>query len=903
MCDRADNDCDGELDDGAVDALAWYADADADTFGDVSVVSWACTAPIGSVADAGDCDDANPSVSPAAAELCDGIDNNCDGSTDDSSAADAAVWYADGDGDGFGDATSSATSCAQPAGWLADSTDCDDTSAAVSPASAELCNGADDDCDGDTDEDSATDAPTWYQDRDGDGYGDAARTDIACSAPADYVAAGTDCDDLAAESWPGADELCDGDDNDCDGTVDEDAIDALEWYADTDGDGFGDAASVSLSCSAVAGSVADASDCDDTDAGVSPDALELCNGVDDNCDGATDEATALDAGTWYADADADGYGEAATSVVDCSAPAGWLADASDCDDTAADVNPGALELCNLIDDDCDGVLDEDDAIDAATWYADRDSDGYGDAALGVPACSQPLAYVADDTDCDDLDSGSYPGGLEVCDGADNDCNGTADDAALDASTWYADADGDGYGDAAVTTDACDAPADMVGDATDCDDADSSSHPGGTEVCDGADNDCDTTIDEAGAVGELDWYVDGDADGYGDEADAPTVACDAPAGTVADNTDCDDATSDVNPGETEYCDGTDNDCDGSEDGTVTFTDTSGTVSDVSAAWGAGTRASPAGITTSTSGTYDLCDGTYYVEFTTSAVDVTLEGFNGSAYTELNANGSGRVVWATGGVSLVGLTLADGYAVGTGGTLFVSGGDAVLDDVIVSDGAASKGANIGCSSCTLDLTDVTVENGAGTSGGGVFVTAGTVTGNTVVVSGNSAASGAGMYFSSSSTGTFTGLDLSSNTATGNGAGLYQSGGTVTLTRSSITSNSGADYGGGVYLSAGTFRMTTSNIDSNDAAVLGGGAYLTGAANLYCTGSSTTNAGIWGNTALVAGSAYLATTTAYLSSTTCDWTASSDNSLYDIVTSLLNIYNKGNNASFTCTGGSCT
>jgi hypothetical protein len=110
------------------------------------------------------------------------------------------------------------------------------------------------------------------------------------------------------------------------------------------------------------------------------------------------------------------------------------------------------------------------------------------------------------------------------------------------------------------------------------------------------------------------------------------------------------------------------------------------------------------------------------------------------------------------------------------------------------------------------------------------------------------------------------------------------------------------GNIELSAAGFSMTSSNVDSNTASILGGGFYLTGAASLTCTGSSSATYGIWGNTALAAGGVYLGSTSASLTSTTCDWTASSDNTLYDIVTSLFLYYAKGDDATFSCSGGSC-
>ncbi len=430
-CDGVDNDCDGDVDeDDAIDATTWYADADADGFGDASSTDIACDQPSGFVADASDCDDSDGAVHPAATEVCDGVDNDCDGATDEDDAADASTWYADGDGDGYGDASSSDVACDQPSGFVADATDCDDGSAAAYPGATEVCDGLDNDCDGATDEDAAADAATWYADDDGDGYGDASDSSVACYQPSGAVADATDCDDGDSAVNPAATEYCNGVDDDCDGSTDEDsAADAGTWYADADGDGYGDASDASAACSQPSGTVADATDCDDGDGAVNPAATELCNGVDDDCDGDTDEDSAADVGTWYADADGDGYGNPSATTLACDAPSSYVGDASDCDDSDSAVNPAATELCNGVDDDCDGSTDEDSAADAGAWYADADADGYGDASATTAACSAPSGYVADATDCDDSDGSVHPGATERCSGVDDDCDGTVDEPA------------------------------------------------------------------------------------------------------------------------------------------------------------------------------------------------------------------------------------------------------------------------------------------------------------------------------------------------------------------------------------------------------------------------------------------------------------------------------------------
>ncbi len=423
-----------------------------------------------------DCDDGDAAVNPGATESCNGLDDDCDGDTDEDDASDASAWYLDADGDGFGDAGQTATACYAPGGYVTDSSDCVDADSPAHPGATEICDGMDNDCDGALDEADAADAATWYADTDGDGYGDPAVAQSACSAPTSHVADATDCDDANQDVHPQASEHCDGVDEDCDGAIDEEAVDQATWYADQDGDGWGDEGSSQQACEEPAEHVALAGDCDDLDELAWPDNQEVCDGSDNDCDGTTDGADAADAQTWYADEDGDGFGDPDNAQLACEAPAGWTDNGEDCDDTLDEVRPGAEERCNQLDDDCDGEADID-AVDAVIWYPDQDGDGYGVTAEAYVACDPEEGGRTVSGDCDDLDPDTYPDAVERCDGHDDDCDGEVDEEAIDMDTWYRDADGDGYGDAAHGKQACDQPAGHVANGDDPDDGDAAVYPG------------------------------------------------------------------------------------------------------------------------------------------------------------------------------------------------------------------------------------------------------------------------------------------------------------------------------------------------------------------------------------------------------------------------------------------
>ncbi|MBK6731024.1 MAG: hypothetical protein IPG60_08670 [Bacteroidetes bacterium] len=130
----------------------------------------------------------------------------------------------------------------------------------------------------------------------------------------------------------------------------------IPFYADEDGDGFGDVMHDTLACVLPSGFVADSSDCNDADNTMYPTAIDICNGLDDNCNGFIDEDAIFS--TYYLDADGDGFGNPETEELFCDIPFGYVSDYTDCDDTNENIYPGATEILNGIDDNCDGFIDE-----------------------------------------------------------------------------------------------------------------------------------------------------------------------------------------------------------------------------------------------------------------------------------------------------------------------------------------------------------------------------------------------------------------------------------------------------------------------------------------------------------------------------------------------------------------
>ena len=248
------------------------------------------------------------------------------------------------------------------------------------------------------------------------------------------------------------DTVGDGEDNNCDG------IDGV----DEDQDGF-----ASLSSGGI--------DCDDQNTNINPDATEICDEIDNNCDSLIDDQDeTLDlttASTWFADSDGDGFGSTDT-VQTCVMPTGYTDNQDDCDDQNTNINPDATEICDEIDNNCDSLIDDQDfGLDlssAVTWYLDDDNDGQGTPDDSTIACLQPNKYVDNSQDCDDSEPLTFFGNAFM-------------EAQLDC---YQDLDQDGYGEST--------PSNIhVAAGEDCDDTDDTINPNAVDTpADGIDQDCD-----------------------------------------------------------------------------------------------------------------------------------------------------------------------------------------------------------------------------------------------------------------------------------------------------------------------------------------------------------------------------------------------------------------------------
>ncbi|PKN56669.1 MAG: hypothetical protein CVU56_14935 [Deltaproteobacteria bacterium HGW-Deltaproteobacteria-14] len=575
VCNGLDDDCDGSTDEGVTGQCSpFYKDLDHDGWGRTDDSQCLC-APDGDYTSTrpGDCDDARTDIYPFAEELCNGgVDDDCDGQTDEAGALGCAVYFRDGDQDLAGAAGDSLCLCApEPVARytaLAPG-DCDDAAPSVHPGALEACNGVDDDCDNQTDEVGATGCDPYLRDTDGDTWGVAGDTLCLCAPAGVYTAAqGGDCDDLEGAIHPARPEVCDGLDNDCNGVADDPGIEGcVVRYRDADGDGHGKDGDSQCLCGPLGTLTAlHGGDCDDLLGTVNPDAPERCNHVDDDCDGQTDEAGAAGCQSFLKDADGDGFGVAGDAQCLCQpGPVYRAVVPGDCDDGAIDVNPGEAEVCNGADDDCDGATDEDGAGGCLVRWLDADRDTFGKNGAARCLCTPTAPWdAATAGDCDDGSAAIAPGASEVCgDVVDNDCDGFVDEAGAAGCTVYLlDADGDGWGLPGQTQCLCSPQgAYSATQGPDCDDGNARRSPGQPEVCDGVDNNCVGGADEPGTAGCQSLWVDADDDTWGVDGSALCLCLPVDDYTANRGGDCDDDRAAVHPTSLEVCDSLDNDCDG------------------------------------------------------------------------------------------------------------------------------------------------------------------------------------------------------------------------------------------------------------------------------------------------------------------------------------------------------
>jgi hypothetical protein len=335
-----------------------------------------------------------------------------------------STYFADTDNDGFGNLLNSTSTCIQPAGYVLNNLDCNDSNGQINPSANEVCNSIDDNCNSQTDE--GLTFTTYYSDLDNDGFGSGAGTSLCSNPGAGYSTNALDCNNANSAINPSATEICNSADDNCNLQIDEGLL-FQNYYQDFDGDGFGFGAPTSL-CTSQTGYVNNVFDCNDFQAQVNPIAQEICNGVDDNCNTLIDDG--LQFTNYFLDGDQDGFGAGSPQSL-CSNPGnGYSTLNTDCNDAIEAINPSSTEICNNLDDNCNLQIDE--GLVFTNYFADNDSDGFGNPAQATSSCSPINGMVTNNGDCNDANANINPLAVEIGgNGIDENCDGQIDNSIFE----------------------------------------------------------------------------------------------------------------------------------------------------------------------------------------------------------------------------------------------------------------------------------------------------------------------------------------------------------------------------------------------------------------------------------------------------------------------------------------
>ncbi|MBS3157345.1 hypothetical protein J4442_04225, partial [Candidatus Woesearchaeota archaeon] len=440
VCDGVDNDLDGSVDEGV--KTTFYADSDGDGFGNANAQTLACSVPSGFVTSSSDCSDNNVNIKPGATEICDAVDNDCDGQIDEGSVC-AGLEQCnniDDDFDGqIDDGLNRVQSCGVGVCLRTANQVCTlgnwGPSCVPGTSTSEVANdGIDNDCDGSIDEGISTTSPsgdlqTYYYDYDGDGVGEQHLTKQATSKPSNYVMSFGDCRPADFTIYPGATELCNGVDNDCDNVADQNEGITQDCYEFTN-TAFPNAISGVGQCS-MGHQVCTGSSFSDQCLGDVGASSEACDGIDNDCDGQTDENF---------DLDGDGRTSCGTRTDGTDTVTGGVSDGSyDCNENNANIYAGASEQCNNVDEDCNGVKDDIAAKDLEL------ADKQGGVCLGATQ----VCVNGEWEEPDYTEINNYEANELTCDGLNNDCDNNTDEGSSNydgdtlADCVDPDVDGDG----------------------------------------------------------------------------------------------------------------------------------------------------------------------------------------------------------------------------------------------------------------------------------------------------------------------------------------------------------------------------------------------------------------------------------------------------------------------------